>query len=126
MSHRSCIIGATLACLGLGRARTEVHGIIEDYGGVANGSQLTCRPENVEIMVVWRSSVSDKFQLAICKLDTRVSKIQGKVSSCKVVDYNEKRGGFGGRGRPSKCDERTEENSSVAHANKMLIWNTLG
>ena len=42
---------------------------------------------------------------------TRVSKIQAKVSSCKVVDYNEKRGGFGGRGRPSKCDERTEEMS---------------
>ena len=39
---------------------------------------------------------------------TRVSKLQAKVSSCKVVDYDEKRGGFGGRGRPSKYDERTE------------------
>ena len=72
-------------------------------------------------MVVRRSLVSDKFQLAVCELvygrlmslsrATRVSKIQAEVSSCKVVDYNEKRGGFGGRGRPSKCDKWTEEMS---------------
>ena len=82
---------------------------------------MVCRPENVEIIVVQRSLVSAKFQLAVCRLvygrlmsfsrATRVSKIQAKVSSCKVVHYNEKRGGFGGRGRPSKFDERTEEMS---------------
>ena len=80
---------------------------------------MAYRPENVEVIVVRRSLVSDKFQLAVYKpvygclmsfsRATRVSKLQAKVSSCKVVDYNEKRGGFGGRRRPSKCDERTKE-----------------
>ena len=82
---------------------------------------MACRPEIVEIMVVQRSLVSDKFQLAVFKLvygslmlfsrASPVSKIQVKVSSCKAVDYNEKRGGFGGHERPSKCDERIEEMS---------------
>ena len=96
--------------------------IVEDYIGVANGCQQSLVaiewPVGLEIMVVRRSLVSDKLQLAVCKLvygrlmlfsrATGVSKIQAKVSSCKVVNYNEKRGGFGGRGTPSKCDERTE------------------
>ena len=46
---------------------------------------------------------------------TRVSKIKAKVSSCKVVDYkvvDYKVVDYnGGRGRPSKCDEQTEEMS---------------
>ena len=49
--------------------------IVKDYGGMANGCQLSllakdvaCRPENDEIMVLWRSLVNDKFQLAFCKL----------------------------------------------------------
>ena len=103
---------------------------------MANGCQLSLlakewpvRPENVEIMVVRRSLVSDKFQLAVCKLvygrllsfsrATRVSKIQAKVSSCKVVDCNEKRGGFDGRGRPSKCDERAKE-ISIYHFTRFI------
>ena len=54
---------------------------------------MAASPRTFEIMVVRQSLVSNKFQLAICKLvygrlmsfshATRVSKIQAKVSSCK-------------------------------------------
>ena len=73
------------------------------------------------MIVVQQLLVSNKFHLAVSKLvygrlmsfscGTRVSKIQARVSSCNVVNYNEKRGGFGSRGRPCKCDERTDEMS---------------